>query len=205
MKSDEQEHPVAVILSAGKSRKFGSNKLTADLSGRPLLWYVLDNIKRSGFDKMFLVVSNDTFEDLSKLFPDKEFLINPESWEGMSSSIRTAVSSLRIVGRPIFIMNGDQPFFNSDQIRKLVSLYNSNPEGIACASYRGEPRNPAIFPTTFFTDLMKLSGDDGGKSVISKNISHASLMELEDEMYLFDVDTNADMEIARKRFYDYLG
>jgi len=197
--------PVVSVLCAGMSTRLGRNKLTEDLFGRPLLWYVVENLRRSGLSDIYLVTNEESLLELRKYFTEEKFLVNRNFMEGMGSSIRLAVSSLKYMRRPILVINGDQPFFNSSLIRELVSVYSQDTGRIACASYRGSPRNPAIYPSSFFNDLMSLKGDSGGRSIILRNASHVSFMNVNDEMYLFDVDTDDDLKTAREVFFQYSG
>ena len=48
-----------IVLAAGKSTRFGANKLLAPLVDRPLLVHTLDAIPRSCFSQMVAVVSNN--------------------------------------------------------------------------------------------------------------------------------------------------
>lgn len=194
----------AIILCSGVSKRFGSNKLTADLNGKPMLWYVISNVHRSGINDVYLVTNPVILGELEDHFPNENYIINKNYKEGISSSIVSAIKKLRYNFSRTLIINGDQPFFNASLIRVLVSTQDSHPENIVSASYMGSPRNPAIFTHEFYGKLLLLRGDSGAKSLIDRNITRVSLVEIEDETYLFDIDTRYDYEKAKTRLSSYL-
>jgi molybdenum cofactor cytidylyltransferase len=169
-----------------------------------MLWYVISNVHRSGINDVYLVTNPVILSELEDHFPNENYIINKNYKEGISSSIVSAIKKLRYNFSRTLIINGDQPFFNASLIRVLVSTQDSHPENIVSASYMGSPRNPAIFTHEFYGKLLLLRGDSGAKSLIDRNITRVSLVEIEDETYLFDIDTRYDYEKAKTRLSSYL-
>ena len=197
------ENLCAVILCSGISKRFGSNKLVADLHGRPVVWYVLSNVRKSGIDSVYIVTNSKNYGILESHLPKENYIINRNYKEGLSSSIVCAVDALKDKFNRILIRNGDQPFFKSSLIKNLVSIQDNNPRNIASASFKRYPRNPAIFPNEFYDQLLLLKGDAGARQVIVENMEKVSLLEIADEMYLFDIDTQYDYEKAQSLFMEY--
>ncbi|MCL5990297.1 MAG: nucleotidyltransferase family protein [Candidatus Thermoplasmatota archaeon] len=194
----------AIILCSGISKRFGSNKLIADLHGKPVLWYVISHVQKSGINDVYLVTNPEILSELEAYFPNENYIINKNYNYGMSSSVVSAVKKLRYDFSRILIINGDQPFFNATLIKALISTQDSHPENIVSASYMGSPRNPAVFPHEFYGELLLLRGDTGAKSLIHDNTTKVSLVEVGDETYLFDIDTRYDYEKAKTIPLSYL-
>ena len=61
----------------------------------------------------------------------------------------------------------------------------------------GRSGAPSAFRSEFYADLMALRGDAGAKEVIRRNMDRAVGLEV-DPVELLDVDTEEDLELARK-------
>ena len=59
---------------------------------------------------------------------------------------------------------------------------------MAAVSIKGEPGNPCIFSRKYYSDLMKLTGDRGGKRVLKAHLEDVVLYEIKNEKELTDVD-----------------
>jgi len=84
-----------VILAAGNSSRFGSNKLLVDWHGKPLIQYVAEAICKCRLAETFIVLGfqSDSYLSLLSDLPLK-ILINPKWHKGLSTSIRCAVKRL---------------------------------------------------------------------------------------------------------------
>jgi molybdenum cofactor cytidylyltransferase len=67
-------------------------------------------------------------------------------------------------------------------------MYKRSYKGIGCLSYEGVMGNPVIFQGKFVPELMALSGDVGGKTVVKAHPQEVFLYEAESEKSLQDLD-----------------
>lgn len=151
-----------IVLAAGKSTRFGANKLLAPLVDRPLLVHTLDAIPRSCFSQMVAVVSDPEVETLCCRHGVKTV-----AYEGgpQSQSIRLGLEAVQDVDGCLFIL-GDQPLCSSDSIRRLVSAFQAQPKAVHRLAYQGQPSSPTLFPSRLFPALKKLTGEHGGMAAV---------------------------------------
>lgn len=151
-----------IVLAAGKSTRFGANKLLAPLVDRPLLVHTLDAIPRSCFSQMVAVVSNPAVEQLCRRCG-----VDVRVYEGgpQSKSIRLGLEKLEDADGCLFVL-GDQPLCSSDSIRRLVSDFQAQPKAVHRLAYQGQPSSPTLFPSRLFPALKKLTGEHGGMAAV---------------------------------------
>ena len=61
-------------------------------------------------------------------------------------------------------------------------------KGIACVEHDGKTGNPCVFSKKYYEELMKLSGDVGGKRVVVAHREDVAVMKVEDGREMVDVD-----------------
>lgn len=151
-----------IVLAAGKSTRFGSNKLLAPLVDRPLLVHTLDAIPRSCFSQMVAVVSDPEVETLCRRHGVKTV-----AYQGgpQSQSIRLGLEAIQDADGCLFVL-GDQPLCSSDSIRRLVSDFQAQPKAVHRLAYQGQPSSPTLFPSRLFPALKKLTGEHGGMAAV---------------------------------------
>lgn len=151
-----------IVLAAGKSTRFGANKLLAPLVDRPLLVHTLDAIPRSCFSQMVAVVSDPEVETLCRRHGVKTV-----AYQGgpQSQSIRLGLEAIQDADGCLFVL-GDQPLCSSDSIRRLVSDFQAQPKAVHRLAYQGQPSSPTLFPSRLFPALKKLTGEHGGMAAV---------------------------------------
>ena len=151
-----------IILAAGKSVRFGGNKLLAPLAGKLLLEHTLEAIPLPCFSQVVAVVSDPEVETLCRRHGVKTV-----AYEGgpQSQSIRLGLEAVQDVDGCLFIL-GDQPLCSSDSIRRLVSDFQTQPKAVHRLAYQGQPSSPTLFPSRLFPALKKLTGEHGGMAAV---------------------------------------
>lgn len=197
----------AIILAAGRSRRMraGYHKLMLPLAGRPVLAHVLASVKASQAHPIVLVLGYQASEiqqqlapDLANL-PDLQIIHNPLYQEGMSTSLRAGIQSLvdngykknkqemKIDGAVIIL--GDQPLLRTEIIDRVIQARREKDAAIVTPLYHGKRGQPSLFSARLFPELLQVSGDEGGKSVIASHKNELATVELGDAMVNYDVDT----------------
>jgi molybdenum cofactor cytidylyltransferase len=103
------------------------------------------------------------------------FILHNKNWQkGKSFSIKVALKEIPENCSGVMFLLGDMPYITNNMIQKAVNLFNEF-KGRKII-YFGNKKNighPIIFPKKYFTELLNLKGDQGGKEVLMKNFSKA--------------------------------
>ena len=106
---------------------------------------------------------------------------------GISHTIALGLTALRDCDAVLFQVS-DQPLLRRDSIAHLVDCWRQQPNKLAALSHGGVRGNPCIFPARFFPELLTLTGDHGGNTVIRRHEEELILAEAP-AAELTDVDT----------------
>ncbi len=191
-----------VVMASGLSKRFGSNKLLAELWGRPLLEHSLLALKQAGLSKIIVVTRSPSLRELLDKHGLKSIL---HSLPYQSDTVALGVqywleSGLELKG--LLFLAGDQPLLQPATLQRLCSSF--------LASYEVEPRahifrlaklvkgelipgNPVLFSPELFPELLQLPQDKGG-SALCKKYPQLVQTVLAEPQELLDVDTKEDLE-----------
>ena len=191
-----------IILAAGEGKRMVEVKLTLPLGDKKLIEWVLQAVKLAPLDKYFLVVRPED-KEIIKIGESwgAEIVLNPEYRSGMSSSIRKAlyqISSEVVEG--IFILLGDQPLINPSIIYKMLKAFTPAKREIVVPFYRDKQGNPVLFDSYWREELMKLSGDVGGRVLIKAHPERIKKVEIPDESIFLDIDREEDYQKIKSIF-----
>ena len=184
-----------VVMAAGNARRFGTNKLAAELDGRSLIRRALEAIPAEAFHSVVVVTQYQEIADLAQEFHFTP-IRNHHPEFGISHTIRLGLSALTECDGALFLVS-DQPLLRRESVEELVGFWRQQPEKIAALSHGGIRGNPCLFPARFFPELMELREDRGGNTVIRRHEDCLVLLEVE-ARELTDVDTPEAMAQVQK-------
>ena len=175
------------VLAAGRARRFGGNKLLAQLGGRAVLERALDALPVECFGRIVVVTSDPAVTALcgAKGFPTRAYPGGPQS-----ASIREAVMEMAGTDGCMFV-NGDQPLLRPDSLRRMAAAFAEAPECVFRLAYAGTAASPVILPSSAYPALMALEGESGGMAAIRGGGWKVRTVEAERESELWDVDDEA--------------
>lgn len=192
---------VAIVLAAGASSRFGpTNKLLAEVGGKPMIVRVVEAIAASPVGEIIIVTGRDRdqIEDVLRQSPIR--FAHNDAWQnGMVSSIRTGVAALAATIEAAFIVPGDMPFLTAHVVVTLLNEFEQTGRHsiVFPTTLTGEQRNPVLWPARFFGVLADLEGDRGAKHLLQKHSGAALAVPFSDEQVFADVDTVGELEQAR--------
>ena len=180
-----------LVMAAGSGRRFGGNKLAAELDGKPLIRRALEAVPAAQFAAITVV---SQYEDIVELAAQFGFaaIHNDRPDLGLSRTIQLGTEAMRTCDG-ILYMVADQPKLRQETVARIVDVFRQHPDKIVGAGHDGRRGNPNLFPAKFFPELMALSGDHGGSSVIRAHEDDLLLVET-DAAELFDCDTPEALE-----------
>jgi probable selenium-dependent hydroxylase accessory protein YqeC len=89
---------------------------------------------------------------------------------------------------------GDQPLLDRNVIDKLVAAFEEAGRGICYPVSGGRRGNPVIFSAEFFDDLRRISGDEGGRTIIADNREAVTAVDFPEQIIFDDIDSPDDYE-----------
>jgi molybdenum cofactor cytidylyltransferase len=189
--AQEQWSVAAIILAAGRSSRMGSHKLLLPYKGRPIVNWVLAAACASQADPVIIVLGHEAPQVDAALQAERWFLAIHNPWyvDGMSTSLKIGLAATPKDVDGAIILLGDQPLITPEIINAMIAESARAPDAIIAASYQGRRGNPVLFPRQYFVELDTITGDEGGRSVLALHPERVRLMEIDDALAGFDVDT----------------
>ncbi len=182
----------------------GQHKLLLPLGGRPVLIHVLETALASQARPIILVLGHRADEVRSQVAAhiqqhDISIIENPNYRQGMSTSLHMglhALTNIRDNNRQnvdlptsTVILLGDQPLMTASIIDSLIATRATSGKSIIVPLYHGKRGNPVLFAADLFPELMAVTGDEGGRSVIMRHPQDVATVEVSEATASSDIDT----------------
>ena len=124
-------------------------------------------------------------------------IVQNRDWEeGIASSIRTGIEHTMLLSAStdaIILMVCDQPYVTASLLKNLVAQHTETGKRIVASQYKDTLGTPVLFHKTFFTELLKLSGDTGAKKIIMDNKEQVQPVRF--PLGDIDIDNKEDYEM----------
>lgn len=191
-KAAAQAGVIGILLAAGGSTRFGSNKLLHPLpDGTPIAVASLRNL-RAVLPRVIAVVRPGAAELEPLLHADgAEVTVCNGADDGMGTTLAHAVRVSGNTGGWVVAL-ADMPFIRPATIRAVAEKLAAGAQIVAPA-WRGERGHPVGFAARFRDDLERLAGDAGARELLQAQTAALELIECRDPGVVRDVDTPADL------------
>tara|TARA_Y200000002_G_C22439599_1_gene561586 strand:- start:5 stop:547 length:543 start_codon:yes stop_codon:yes gene_type:complete len=148
------------------------NKLLKKINNNIILNQTLINHTESKINNINLILGYQKDIILKYIDQKKISIIENNNFKsGMLSSILKINENISNKTKGILISLADMPFVTSEDINKLIKIFNENNQKIICIpENKGKLGNPLLLPKEIYKDLIKdiskLSNDKGLKKLI---------------------------------------
>ncbi len=186
----EAKQVAIVVLAAGHARRFGADKLMADLDGAPLGIRAARNLP--GIDAAAHFAVCQPGAAIAPHYADLGYAIveNPNANLGLSSSLHLAVGAAAATNaQALLIVLADMPFIMPAHIDALIAACDHD---IIASTDGGQSMPPAIFPRSTWPLLLDTKGDAGARIILSKARNLAAPLGS-----LCDIDTPDDLAASK--------
>jgi len=178
----------ALLLAAGRSERFGGDKLLAPLHGRPVLFWSAAAIATE-VDALYLVVPPGAAARVSAVEGIPSVVVEHAGRDaGMASSIGAGVAALPAGVEAVLIALADQPLVSPDVVRRLCARWRDGGVDAVVPRYRDGRGHPVLFGRATFSALTALTGDSGARAVLDSLGDAVAVVPVEDTTPV-DVDT----------------
>ncbi|HSC75318.1 MAG TPA: nucleotidyltransferase family protein [Pseudomonadales bacterium] len=186
----------AILLAAGSSSRFGSDKRLLLIDGVPMLQRALASIIDTVHSVTIVIKQDDRDilpQLLGKFITDTRVcpLLLEFPGAGMGSNLAQAVSRLSEKSDGVLVMLADMPYVQSNTVSAVVNAGKADrvvvPVFIDSASKENRG-HPVLFSRRFFSELALLSGDSGARSLLEHHAQSVIFLPVPDSGILRDID-----------------
>ncbi len=181
----------AIVLAAGRASRMGSNKLVAEVGGKPLIRHVVEAAMHSAAAPVIVVTGNEGAAVRKALVsPAPVFVDNPDFSKGLSASLKCGLNALPANCDGALVLLGDMPGVGAGLIDKLIAAFDPGEERAICvATHGGQRGNPVLWARRFFPEMLAIEGDVGARQLMEQYGELVCEVEAGDDAPLVDIDT----------------
>lgn len=182
----------ALVLAAGYSQRFGSDKRSQCLdSGQTLLEASLA-LPCARLDEVWLVLRPDE-RPPSGLSDTVRIVQSASTCLGLAHSIAAGADRItRGSGADaLAIFLADMPFMRPATLDALLAVCDG--EHICVPTHGEQPGHPVVFGRSFWSELCQLTGDSGARTVLQRHAHAVRRIAVDDPGILLDIDRPADL------------
>lgn len=198
MSRTQSKEVCGIVLASGWSRRFGdSDKRLARLGAQTVIERTVDAYV-GALSRIVLVTRPDD-ESIRRLVwsPAVHHVVNSYAEQGQSASLRLGVQCVVDAEvKAALIGVGDQPLLRTETLRSLIEAWSVHQVPTVAPTYDGQRGNPVLFSADLFPELLKVTGDIGGREILQRY--PPCQVAIEPSWTGMDIDTPDDLSRAAR-------
>lgn len=177
----------AIILAAGASVRFGSDKKFTPFAKTTLLHHTV-GLYSSVFRKVLLVLKEQTKNNVGSFPENVEIVLAHKARFGVSQSLKAGVIQAKM---DPWIVVGlmDMPYVKVRTLESLRERMESTIASVVRPRFNKQYGNPVGFKQDCYPELCDLTGDQGARTLFRAGKFDIEVLEVDDRGILFDIDT----------------
>lgn len=190
-----------ILLAAGNSTRYHGIKLLDLIDDKKMYLHILESSSRINTLPKIIVTQYKEIQEKASEY-GFETVMNMEPQLGISHSIQLGLHRALEYAPDldgVLFSVCDQPYLELTTLERLLSTFSNSHKNMASVSYQGILGNPCIIGKKYFQNLLALTGDIGGKKVISQFPDDVVLVPIENEKELMDIDSKEEkLEVTNR-------
>ena len=166
-------HTKILLLAAGKGSRMEAPKQLLEKNGLPMIRHSLQQLTTIHADKVQVVLGAYAEQIQAVLKTEQVDIIHNPDWEeGMGSSLRVGLQNLLLQypdTQRMLVALADQPLIRSVHYHNLLKLQEAYPSQIVASYYKHRIGVPAVFPDTYFQQILQARGDKGARKWLNQS------------------------------------
>ena len=205
-----------VIMASGLGKRFGGNKLMAELKGKPLIQYALDATEGI-FERRVVVTRHKEVEELCRRqgvpvvfhslpYRSDTVRLGLESLGAGTDAGKSGTEAEIKIAPPAenglegcMFCPGDQPMLGRETVASLALCAASGKNTIWRAAWNGQEGSPVLFPARGFPELLAPPEGKGGGFAAGKHRELVRTVSARSQWELKDVDCLEDLELLAEK------
>ncbi len=185
----------AILLAAGKSERMGQNKLLLPFGGRTVIQRTLDSLIASRAGEVIVVLGSRA-QEINQSIGNRRALVvlNPNFSKGMSTSLITGLGMVNSRARFVMVALGDQPLITPRVYNQLIEAAFNTEKGIIIPTCKGERGNPIVISTRYRAEMLKQTGDIGGRELLKAHPDDVLEVPVDCEGVVVNINTKEEYE-----------
>jgi molybdenum cofactor cytidylyltransferase len=182
----------AIVPAAGRSERFGSSKLLAEINGEPLLNWTLWSLLDARLSRVIVVVPDGADYSAVRLMKDPRVkpVVNADPSRGMFSSFQTGLS---VVSADTFVfLPADMPFVASGTVQEVLQASQQR-HRVVVPVHEGRRGHPIAVPGELRRALLMAPAEFTLKDALGHAFEERYEMPVGDPGILRDVDRPEDL------------
>ena len=200
------QNKAAVVLAAGKGTRMKSElpKVAIPVSGKPMIQYVLENLRKSGIQDVVIVVGYKR-EDVIRLANTEGLNIQfavQESQNGTAHALLSAEETLKNFTGSIIVASGDMPMIQPETFRTLMESHQNSGNGATVlSSFMEDPTGYGRLVRNSTNELMEIIEEKDAADDIREIKEVNTGTYIFESPEIFDILKNINSENKQKEFY----
>lgn len=187
------QQPVGVLLAAGRSQRFGSNKLLYPvIADTPMLFVSARNFL-SALAENVVVIGKELVPYTAELEQlGMTVVINEQPERGMGTSIACGVNATRNAPGWLIAL-ADMPYIKQQTIMQVAKKLQNGAKLVAPV-YQQQRGHPVGFSTCYQEELIALDNDTGARRILEEHFSELEIIPVDDAGVITDIDRMTDIK-----------
>ena len=189
-----------IVMAAGKSSRFGSDKLIAEVDYRPLLAVTLDMVLETMEPDRVMVVVGPNDQERTSIAQSRfvRKTVALDAARGIRWSIQSGLDAASADASGVAIVLGDDPIA-AGALPDVLNTATGIPDRIVAVRRLGSAPHPVYLPRVRWPTPPHVDDDSGLRSLLDSDVEW---LDLPGAAESHDVDDSVDLAALRVRLVD---